>query len=510
VRDRCSYIELNDEQLREIMQRLEQSFAEGLQNEETAVVKMLPSFIRATSVGKESGEFLALDLGGSNFRVLLITLHGDGKKGEMRHVTYGVPQELQQGTGEHLFDHVADCLHNFMVDQRLSCNKTLPLGFTFSFPCQQRGLASASLVAWTKGFSTLFNCSRMRVVGRTSRSMSWRSCNKTLPLGFTFSFPCQQRGLASASLVAWTKGFSASGVVGKDVVQLLTDACRRKNIAVNVVALVNDTVGTMLACSFFDPDCSIGLIVGTGSNACYMERLQNITKLNGLVSVNDGLPEEMCINCELGAFGDDGKIDKYRTVHDRTLDANSINPRKQTFEKMISGMYLGELVRLVLVELAGAGLLFSGSAVTSSAIGKQGSFSTRILSEVERYVLESEKPLHKIGLLLSDNGIASPSSTDCAVVAYVCSMISSRSSNLCAVAMATILQRINRKRVAIGVDGSLYKAHPTFKDLLSTKIEALTGGKYEFKLVLSEDGSGRGAAVAAAVAIRLAGAGEKK
>lgn len=455
VRDHCSYIELSDEQLREIMQRLEQSFAEGLQNEETAVVKMLPSFIRATSVGKESGEFLALDLGGSNFRVLLITLHGDGKKGEMRHVTYGVPQELQQGTGEHLFDHVADCLHNFMVDQRLSCNKTLPLGFTFSFPCQQRGLASASLVAWTKGFS-------------------------------------------------------ASGVVGKDVVQLLTDACRRKNIAVNVVALVNDTVGTMLACSFFDPDCSIGLIVGTGSNACYMERLQNITKLDGLVSVNDGLPEEMCINCELGAFGDDGKIDKYRTVHDRTLDANSINPRKQTFEKMISGMYLGELVRLVLVELAGAGLLFSGSAVTSSAIGKQGSFSTRILSEVERYVLESEKPLHKIGLLLSDNGIASPSSTDCAVVAYVCSMISSRSSNLCAVAMATILQRINRKRVAIGVDGSLYKAHPTFKDLLSTKIEALTGGKYEFKLVLSEDGSGRGAAVAAAVAVRLAGAGEKK
>nr|CAD2171188.1 unnamed protein product [Meloidogyne enterolobii] len=437
------------------MQRLEQSFAEGLQNEETAVVKMLPSFIRATSVGKESGEFLALDLGGSNFRVLLITLHGDGKKGEMRHVTYGVPQELQQGTGEHLFDHVADCLHNFMVDQRLSCNKTLPLGFTFSFPCQQRGLASASLVAWTKGFS-------------------------------------------------------ASGVVGKDVVQLLTDACRRKNIAVNVVALVNDTVGTMLACSFFDPDCSIGLIVGTGSNACYMERLENISKLNGLVSVNDGLPEEMCINCELGAFGDDGKIDKYRTVHDRTLDANSINPRKQTFEKMISGMYLGELVRLVLVELAGAGLLFSGSAVTSSAIGKQGSFSTRILSEVERYVLESEKPLHKIGLLLSDNGIASPSSTDCAVVAYVCSMISSRSSNLCAVAMATILQRINRKRVAIGVDGSLYKAHPTFKDLLSTKIEALTGGKYEFKLVLSEDGSGRGAAVAAAVAVRLAGAGGKK
>ncbi|KAL7080719.1 hypothetical protein ACQ4LE_000969 [Meloidogyne hapla] len=454
VRERCDYIKLDDGQLKDIMKRLEQSFVEGLQSEQDAVVKMLPSFIRATSVGKESGEFLALDLGGSNFRVLLISLHGDGKKGEMKHVTYAVPQELQEGTGEQLFAHVAECLQSFMVDQGLSCNKTLPLGFTFSFPCQQKGLASASLVAWTKGFS-------------------------------------------------------ASGVVGKDVVQLLMDACRRKNITVNVMALVNDTVGTMLACSFFDPDCAIGLIVGTGSNACYMERLENIPKLKGLVSENDGLPAGIGINCELGAFGDDGRLDQYRTVHDRTLDANSINPRKQTFEKMISGMYLGELVRLVMVELFEAKLLFNGSAA-SSVLGRQGSFSTRILSEVERYVLESEKPLHKIGLLLSDNGISSPSPTDCAVVAYVCSLISSRSSNLCAVAMATILQRINRKRVAIGVDGSVYKAHPTFKDLLSTKIEALTDGKYEFKLVLSEDGSGRGAAVAAAVAVRLAATGLKQ
>ena len=54
----------------------------------------------------------------------------------------------------------------------------------------------------------------------------------------------------------------------------------------------------------------------------------------------DGLPAEMGINCELGAFGDDGKIDMYRTVHDRALDDSSINPRRQTLEKMISGMYL--------------------------------------------------------------------------------------------------------------------------------------------------------------------------
>ncbi|CAF5065320.1 unnamed protein product, partial [Rotaria magnacalcarata] len=28
------------------------------------------------------------------------------------------------------------------------------------------------------------------------------------PLGFTFSFPCHQEGLASARLTSWTKGFT--------------------------------------------------------------------------------------------------------------------------------------------------------------------------------------------------------------------------------------------------------------------------------------------------------------
>jgi hexokinase len=32
-----------------------------------------------------------------------------------------------------------------------------------------------------------------------------------LPLGFTFSFPCEQEGLAKAKLVKWTKGFHCTG-----------------------------------------------------------------------------------------------------------------------------------------------------------------------------------------------------------------------------------------------------------------------------------------------------------
>ena len=46
------------------------------------------------------------------------------------------------GTGQALFDHIASCLSDFVHDRKIE-NEILPLGFTFSFPCQQQGLAKA-------------------------------------------------------------------------------------------------------------------------------------------------------------------------------------------------------------------------------------------------------------------------------------------------------------------------------------------------------------------------------
>ncbi len=42
---------------------------------------------------------------------------------------------------------------------------------------------------------------------------------------------------------------------------------------------MNDTVGTMAGGRYFDPDVMIGIILGTGTNACYFERADNVHKL---------------------------------------------------------------------------------------------------------------------------------------------------------------------------------------------------------------------------------------
>ena len=44
-------------------------------------------------------------------------------------------------------------------------------------------------------------------------------------------------------------------------------------------------------------ECQMGVIVGTGTNACYMEKIERCEKLNGVVDVNDRLPDEVRASC---------------------------------------------------------------------------------------------------------------------------------------------------------------------------------------------------------------------
>jgi len=47
-------------------------------------------------------------------------------------------------------------------------------------------------------------------------------------------------------------------------------------------------------------------------------------------------------------------------VGGRALDAASVNPGEMIFEKLISGMYLGELACRIMLKLAREGSLFGG------------------------------------------------------------------------------------------------------------------------------------------------------
>ena len=97
-------------------------------------------------------------------------------------------------------------------------------------------------------------------------------------VGFTFSFPSKQSAVNIGILTKWTKGFCATGCVGYDAVQRLQEQFDKKGIRLKCKAILNDTVGTMMANAIYAPHTKIGVIVGTGTNACYVEEMRNIGK----------------------------------------------------------------------------------------------------------------------------------------------------------------------------------------------------------------------------------------
>uniref|UniRef100_A0A915KB94 Phosphotransferase n=1 Tax=Romanomermis culicivorax TaxID=13658 RepID=A0A915KB94_ROMCU len=49
---------------------------------------------------------------------------------------------------------------------------------------------------------------------------------------------------------------------------------------IQVVALMNDSVGTQVATAYDYGYCDLAVIIATGTNASYMEKIENIKKLN--------------------------------------------------------------------------------------------------------------------------------------------------------------------------------------------------------------------------------------
>ncbi|XP_026311091.1 hexokinase-1-like, partial [Piliocolobus tephrosceles] len=97
---------------------------------------------------------------------------------------------------------------------------------------------------------------------------------------------------------------------------------------------------------------------------------------------------------------------------------------------------------------------------------------------------------------------------DSILVKTVCGVVSRRAAQLCGAGMAAVVDKIRENRgldrlnVTVGVDGTLYKLHPHFSRIMHQTVKELSP-KCNVSFLLSEDGSGKGAALITAVGVRL-------
>lgn len=406
----------------EIIKRFTNEMLNGLKGEKSTI-KMIPSFVTKRPTGDEKGDFLALDLGGTNFRVVLYHLLGDHRNTQDEK-KYRIPEEAMTGTAEQLFDFIAKCV--------LDVNPP-----------------------------------------------------DNVPLGFTFSFPCLQFNIKDGELCEWTKGFSTSGCVGKNPTELLNEALKRQGSSIRVAALVNDTVGTLMAKCYEQNNCLVGVILGTGYNCAYVEMANNIPKWKGS---KEG---EMLINMECGGFG---VLDGYRTEEDIELDKLTPNPGAQYNEKMVSGMYLGEICRRLMLKLVKAKELFQSATIDENGhIHSYMEFGTPNLSVIEA---DGSVDLEDVKKVLEEAGVHNSTLEDRKTVKELANIVSGRSIALAACDITAICRHMGEKSkdCVVGIDGSLYKLYPGYHSRL---VKSLVGLKQTCLVELSEDGSGKGAAIIA-------------
>ncbi|KAG2228655.1 hypothetical protein INT48_003161 [Thamnidium elegans] len=449
MRDIIEQFTVDTNYLNQIRDRFIKEMDKGLEKN-GATLAMIPSYVEGR---KEEGHFLALDLGGTNLRVVLVTLLGEGKFKTVSSKSR-VSDELKIGPMRNLCDYIAECVDTFLTEQGLEDQET------------------------------------------------------ELNLGYTFSFPVLQSKINRGILSTWTKGFACTGAAGKDPVLLLQDALLRKHVPVKVSALVNDTVGTLLSNAYNKPDTLAGLILGTGANGAYIEKMSNIKKWKGGKTTSD----EMIINMEFGAFDNERKILPL-TRFDNKLDRESINPHSQIYEKMISGMYLGEISRNVLTDMIDRELLLKRDEHTSIAwskdISRHWSFETAFMSNIEA---DNSKDFTNTKEILDTNlNLHDITTTEAKFIKKICELVGKRAARLAAASIAAIVEHtgVAEKGCDIGIDGSLYEFYPSFEarmyEALEEMLPEIKDLHNTIRLGLARDGSGVGAALTACVAARMEG-----
>lgn len=113
-------------------------------------------------------------------------------------------------------------------------------------------------------------------------------------------------------------------------------------------------------------------------------------------------------------------------------------------EKMISGMYMGELARLVIVKCVKAGLLFNGQS--TDMLMERGRFFTKYVSEIESDEYGSYTNIRQV---FDEFGLFDASEQDFANVKYICKCVSTRAAHLVSAGIAGLINKMNEPNVTV-------------------------------------------------------------
>ena len=383
---------ISTEQLKKISESFTKAICERALNK-NSTLSLIDSCFTLPS-GKESGEFVALDFGGTNIRANTISLFGDK--------SYRTAISIEE------------TLENILGKKK---NMSAYLFFN--------------------------------AVAKMLEKITYTYCQ--YKLGHTFSFPCNQTSCNNATLIKWTKEIGIRNAVNKDINKILASSLRRSGINnIEPTAIINDTIGVLLAKAYTSGNVSIGSICGTGHNSAFFDA------------------KGRAINLESGNFESD-ELRAVMTVYDDNIPGQA-GTSGQLFEKMVSGAYIPKLFNAILDKLQ---IEYTDDSRRNSAQG------------VAELALDIS---HSNGLIAS-----------------IAQDLFIRSARLIAASYHGIIRYLDPKfqnNHVIAIDGSLFCKNIIFSSSLHKAInELFDKDAAKIQLVPCHDFSALGSAVAAAMAV---------
>lgn len=441
--------------LMQLSEGLKKEFGDRLKHSE---ISMLPSYNHTLPTGDETGDFLALDVGGSTFRVALCQL-GGRERGEngmcLRRIrSFVIDENIRRLPGQAFFDWMADRIGEMLAEYN-------------------------------------------HIKGTT---------NAMLPMGLAWSFPIQQTSPRSGRLLAMGKGFHATlDVEGQDLSEIIMRSCRRKGLNVAMRAIVNDSAATLLSQAYRDSSARMSLIFGTGMNAALYLPVTALSpeKFGSRPASWHAAASHVLVNTELSMFG---KNLMPVTRWDNILNAAHKLPDFQPMEYLLAGRYLGEIVRLILVEAIETAGLFDGE--WPEHFDEPYSFDTRIVAAFESDA--SSNLANACSLFLRSHRLRSrPRRPDLLFIQTVARLVSRRAQAYLATAIHALVSLRtaaegngtgNSRHVTVACDGAIMQKYPGFHSGCQRYLDelcALSGGsKSAVTLEMVPDSSIYGAAVA--------------
>ncbi|KAK7386333.1 hypothetical protein VNO78_26493 [Psophocarpus tetragonolobus] len=312
---------------------------------------------------------------------------------------------------------------------------------------------------------------------------------KKKKLGFTLSYPVDE--VMPFSVTTFQRK-SSNNPVRKGMVKDLNKALTNHGMKMHVSSLVDETIGGLAGGRYYNRENVVAITLGMSTNAAYVESAEEVA--NDLTQSPNS--NELVISMEWGKFNSPHLP---LTSFDASVDAESSNPGSEIFEKLISGMYLGEIVRQVLLKLARETAIF-GSSVPPKLMTPYLLRSPDMAAMHQDTSEDREVVSEKLGEIF---GITSCCRQAREVVAEVCDIVTERGARLAGAGIVGIIKKLGRienRKSVVTVEGGLYEHYRIFRNYLHSSVWEMLGKDLSDNVIIehSHGGSGTGALFLAA------------